>query len=170
MLGSRTLTVSVVVITALLLQVSVVNRLDLPGTRPDLLLVVVVGIAIATGRSTGTVVGFGAGFLADLVPPAVHPLGELALVYAVAGYLAGRLEDAEETSVLTPLLAVALISVAAVVGFGALTSITGETRVHWGVVARQIPLFALYDVMLVPFVVPPVAWLARRVSPEVDRT
>lgn len=170
MFGSRILTVAVLVITAVMLQVTVINRLGLPATRPDLLLVVVVGIALATGRTVGTVSGFCAGFLADLIPPANHPLGVLALIYAVVGYLAGRLEDAEETSVLTPLIAVAVLSVAALLGFGALTSVAGEMHVHWGVVARQLPLFALYDVILVPFVVPPVAWLARRVSPEVDRT
>src|SRR5436305_829071 len=105
------------ILTALLLQVDVVNRLRLPGGHPDLVLLVVVSLALVGGPAYGGVAGFAAGFAADIVPPADHTIGRLAFVYALVGYGAGLLEDAEERSVLAAVAAVALGSVASVLIF-----------------------------------------------------
>ena len=53
------------ILTALLLQVDVVNRLHLPGGHPDLVLLVVVSLALVGGPAYGAVAGFAAGFAAD---------------------------------------------------------------------------------------------------------
>jgi rod shape-determining protein MreD len=168
--GRRAVFYAVLVITAALLQVTALNRLPLPLARPDLLVVVVVAAGLASGRSLGTVVGFAAGLLADTMPPAYHDVGRLALVYAVIGYLAGRLEDLDEVSALGTILAVAVASVAAELGAGGLGMLTGDPRVDWPAALPRAGLLALYDVVLAPFVVPPVLALARRVTPELDRT
>ncbi|HVA58991.1 MAG TPA: rod shape-determining protein MreD [Mycobacteriales bacterium] len=156
-------------LTGAVLQVTVINRLPLPVARPDLLLVLVVACALVSGPAPGAVLGFLTGLLADTVPPADHAIGRLALVYAAVGYGAGLLDDVEERSVLLPLLLVALASVGAVALNGVVGSLTGDPRVHWPTIARELPLIALYDVVLTPFVVPLVARLTRRVDRDAVR-
>src|SRR3954468_9961594 len=77
------------VVVALVIQVSVLARLQLPGATPDLLLLVVLGLAFVYGPVSGALIGFGAGLLADLAPPADHAAGRYALVLCVIGYVAG---------------------------------------------------------------------------------
>src|SRR3954467_11965431 len=86
---NRILLPTVLVVFAMVAQVSVLARLHLPGAVPDLLLLTVLGLAIAYGHVGGCLVGFGAGLLADLAPPAHHAVGRYALVLCVIGYLAG---------------------------------------------------------------------------------
>ncbi|MHB2022312.1 MAG: rod shape-determining protein MreD [Mycobacteriales bacterium] len=166
----RGLLLALLVLTAATLQVSVFDRIYTPRARPDLLLVVVAAVGFVTGRSTGAVTGFAAGLLADVMPPADHTVGVMALTYTTVGYLAGRLEDRPEQSVLTVVVAIALLSVTALLVAAGLGLMTGEPGIHLGLVAAAAPLVALYDVVLAPFVVPPVVWLVRRSVPDVDRT
>ncbi|CAM5330973.1 hypothetical protein SPURM210S_05625 [Streptomyces purpurascens] len=58
-----------------MIQVSVLARLHLPGAVPDLMLLTVLGLALVYGHMGGALVGFGAGLLADLAPPADHAAG-----------------------------------------------------------------------------------------------
>ncbi|GGM91752.1 hypothetical protein GCM10010106_44720 [Thermopolyspora flexuosa] len=75
-----------------LLQVTVANRLPLPGAAvPDLVLAAVALVAAARGPVPGVLTGFAAGLVADLVPPADAVTGRSALVLAVTGYLCGLL-------------------------------------------------------------------------------
>jgi rod shape-determining protein MreD len=71
----RPLLAVVAILTALLLQVDVVNRLRLPGGHPDLLLLVLVSLALVGGPAYGAVAGFAAGFAADTLPPTDHNTG-----------------------------------------------------------------------------------------------
>lgn len=162
----RPLLAVAVIITALLLQVDVVNRLRLPGGHPDLLLVALVALALVGGPSYGAVAGFTGGFLADLLPPADHTIGRLAFVYALVGYLAGLLEDAEERSVLAAVGIVAAGSAGAVVLFAAVGALLGDPRITAGAVGHALLGTVLYDVVLAPFIVPLVSGAARRVEPE----
>ncbi|CAM5710287.1 hypothetical protein SBADM41S_00948 [Streptomyces badius] len=66
---NRTLLVTALVVVALVIQVSVLARLQLPGAVPDLLLLTVLGLAFVYGPVSGSLIGFGAGLLADLAPP-----------------------------------------------------------------------------------------------------
>ncbi|NEE52067.1 rod shape-determining protein MreD, partial [Streptomyces sp. SID8455] len=86
---NRTLLSIALVVVALVVQVSVLARLQLPGAVPDLLLLTVLGLAFVYGPVSGSLIGFGAGLLADLAPPADHAAGRYALVLCVIGYLAG---------------------------------------------------------------------------------
>jgi rod shape-determining protein MreD len=160
---------AVLVVTAGIVQVSGVDFVPVPYIHPDLVLVVVIACALAGGPVPGALTGFGAGLLMDLLPPAVHVVGRLALLYTVVGYLAGKLHDVEERSLLAPLAVVAALSAAAVavnVGIGTLLSDVG---VRWSVALRQIPAVAIYDVILTPFIVPLVSYLSRRIDPDVAR-
>lgn len=163
----RSLLALAIVLTALLLQVVGLNRLPLPGGHPDLVLVVIVSLALVGGPSFGAVVGFAAGLAADLTPPADHAIGRLAFVYAIVGYAAGLLEDAEERSVFATVGVVAVGSAAAVLLFAGIGGLLGDARISWSSVTHELAATVIYDVVLAPFVVPVVSGAARRVEPEV---
>ena len=59
-------------------------------TPPDLVIIVVVATALASGSTAGALTGLLGGWLLDLAPPVADPLGIGALGYAAAGWLAGR--------------------------------------------------------------------------------
>jgi rod shape-determining protein MreD len=155
----------VVVLVAAILQVVVVNRLPLPGGGPDLLVLVVVAIALASGPERGAMFGFFAGFVADVMPPAGHIAGRLAFAYAIVGYGAGLLDDPEETSVLTTILVVAASSAAAVLLYAGVGALLGDVRITPSATAHLLVSTVVYDVVLAPFVVPPVSAMARRLEP-----
>ncbi|WP_242659214.1 rod shape-determining protein MreD [Thermostaphylospora chromogena] len=72
------------------LQVTVVERLPLPGEAvPDLVLAAVVLVAVSDGAVPGMLTGFAAGLAADLVPPADGVAGRSALVLCAVGYACG---------------------------------------------------------------------------------
>jgi rod shape-determining protein MreD len=154
-----------VFVTAFVLQVDVVNRLSLPGGRPDLLVLGVLSLALVGGPTYGAVLGFLIGLAADALPPADHTLGRLALAYAVVGYAAGLVEDVEERSVITTIVVVAGASAATVVLFAGVGALLGDPRVTASAVGRSLGATVLYDVVLAPFVVPLVTGAARRVEP-----
>jgi rod shape-determining protein MreD len=87
----RALAALVAVSVALVLQGSLFSHLAVRGVVPDLVLLVVVAAALAYGSELGLVLGFGAGLLLDLAPPADHTAGRWALALMVVGYVAGRL-------------------------------------------------------------------------------
>ena len=161
----RHLFAAAVVLTALLLQVGVVNRLRLPLGHPDLVVVAVVALALVAGPLPGTVIGFVAGLTADVIPPADHTLGRLAMAYAVVGYAAGLLEDLEERSVVTTVLVVAAASAAAVLIFAGVGALLGDSRIDADSVTGSLAAIVAYDVVLAPFVVPLVSGAARRLEP-----
>lgn len=72
---NRMLLSATLVVVALVIQVSVLARLQLPGAVPDLLLLTVVGLALVYGHVGGALIGFGAGLLADLARPPTTPPG-----------------------------------------------------------------------------------------------
>jgi rod shape-determining protein MreD len=161
----RSLLTVAVVLTALLLQASVINRLQLPGSGPDLLVLVVVAFGLAAGPTYGVVLGFFAGLAADVLPPADHSLGRFALALAVVGYLAGLVEDVEERSVLTTVAVVAIASGAAVVLYAGVGGLVGDHRITASAVAHSLASTVIYDVVLAPFVVPLLALAVRRAEP-----
>ncbi|MGN6474405.1 MAG: rod shape-determining protein MreD [Mycobacteriales bacterium] len=154
-----------VVITVVLAQVCVVNRMRLPLGGPDLLLVVVVAFALVGGSQRGALFGFFAGLAADVMPPTYHFAGELAFAYTIVGYLAGMLDAGEESSVLTIIGVVAAASVTVVLLFAALGDLLGNARITAGVTLHALAGTVVYDVVLAPFVVPLISAAARRLEP-----
>jgi rod shape-determining protein MreD len=159
----------VIVIVAAILQVVVVNKLGLPYGGPDLVVLTVIAFALASGPARGALLGFWAGFLVDVMPPAGHIAGRWAFAYTVVGYVAGLLEDPEETSVVTTILIVAGGSGAAILMYAAVGGLLGDARIHAGVVLHSLLGTVVYDVILAPFVVPLVSAAARRLEPAGTR-
>ncbi len=155
------------VLTALLVQSTVLTRLPLPGGAPDLLLVLVVAYALAEGPLSGTVTGFCAGLLADLTSD--HELGRTALVLALVGYVAGLVHDdpsygGGERSTLLPFAVVGLAAAGAVTVYAAEGLLLGDPRITTSAWLSAIVGTTAYCVLLTPFVVPVVGALVRGVG------
>lgn len=157
---------AVAVLAALVLQGTVVARLPLPGSPPDLVLVVVLAFALAEGPLSGMVTGFVAGALADLL--ADHALGRLALAYVVAGYLVGLAVGDDERSVLRPFVAVGVGAAAGLLVYAAEGLLLGDPRISASALRLGMVSSVPYDVILVPFVVPLLGLLVRRADSDAD--
>ena len=167
MTSSRAFFAGLAVVTALLLQNSVVTRLPLPGGGPELVLLVVVAIALAQGAAAGMAVGFAAGLLADSLSD--HPLGLLALALCLVGYLVGLARDEIGASIGPVLFLVAASAAGMTFVYAGIGVLLGDPRYSWSAVAGAVPGTVLYSVLLAPFVVPPIAALARWLDTEGDR-
>ncbi|MEV7196553.1 rod shape-determining protein MreD [Streptomyces sp. NPDC093510] len=161
---NRILLSSTLVVVALVIQVSVLARLQLPGAVPDLVLLTVLGLALVYGHVGGALVGFGAGLLADLAPPADHAAGRYALVLCVIGYLAGlaKPDGGRLRSATGPLVVVVGAAIGSTLLYAGVGSLVGDTAArHVGLVGLLFTA-ALYDLLLAPFTVPLIIALARR--------
>jgi rod shape-determining protein MreD len=98
---------------AALVQVSLASTIEVAEGHPDVVLVLVVGIALLRGPVFGAVVGFWAGLVLDIA--SLETLGLTSLLLTLAGYFAGRLGDVTTKSSAHPsLVAVGL----GTIGFG----------------------------------------------------
>ena len=146
------------VLAAVLLQTALLDRLPFPGgAAPDLVLVLVVTLALASGPTEGMLIGFGAGLALDMTPPASHLLGLSALVFCLVGYGCGLLRGPLERSAWLPLAAVVL-GVTAGEALYALVGMTfGDPDITWQSVRLMLPVAVVYDILLCPFVMYAVA-------------
>ncbi|MFI9598336.1 rod shape-determining protein MreD [Streptomyces sp. NPDC052043] len=161
---NRILLSTALVVVALVIQVSVLSRLHLPGAVPDLLLLTVLGLAMVYGHVGGALVGFGAGLLADLAPPADHAAGRYALVLCVIGYLAGLIKPGtgQVKSVTGPMAVVVAAAVSSTLLYAGVGALVGDTAARHVGLGGLLLTAAVYDLLLAPFVVPGIMWLARR--------
>jgi rod shape-determining protein MreD len=163
---TRWLLVAVACVLVLAAQVGVLPFLRLPYATPDLVLVVVIGVALAAGEYTGMLVGFAGGLAVDIVPPAVHAIGTSALVLCLLGYVAGRARRLRQRSALRTLLFVGVLAGCATLLTAAVDMAIGDGAVG----AASLWLTALaaagYDVVLGAFVIPLLLRVARRFGPR----
>ncbi|MER0243748.1 rod shape-determining protein MreD [Streptomyces sp. HSW2009] len=154
----------VLVVFALIVQVTVLARLQLPGAVPDLLLLVVLGLALVYGHTGGALIGFGAGLLIDFAPPADHAAGRYALVLCVIGYLAGlaKPEKGQLRSATGPMLVVVGAAIGATLLYAAVGALVGDDAARQVGLGKLLFTAAVYALLLAPFVVPLVMALARR--------
>jgi rod shape-determining protein MreD len=149
----RVLISCVLVAVALIAQLTIINRLALPGgAGPDLVLLAVVALALTSGPVPGMLTGFFAGLALDIAPPASHTIGQYALVFCLVGYTCGRLAALGEAS---PALYVAFSAAAAAVGaalHAALGIMLSDPQVTWSAVRHVLPPSLAYDVILSPFI------------------
>lgn len=166
MSGGRIALATLWVATAIAVQGALLSRLTFLGSRPDLVLVVVLSIALYDGPLAGAFGGFAAGFAVDLLSD--HVLGVGALVLCVAGWATGTVRDYyDRLSATTPIIVVAVASAASTLLLGAVLKLLGDPRVAWSGLAADVPRVALYDAVLTPFVFAALSALNRRVDPTV---
>ena len=155
----RFLALAVVLVVAVLVQSTVLARLRLAGVRPDLLVLAVVSVAVATDPTTGAVFGFVAGLVADLLFDL--PVGVSALVYTAVGFAVGTVRVyVTSHRPLVHLVLAGAASLASVWCSGLVLRVFDLSS--WAAVARAGPLVALYNLLLTPFVYPVVWALAER--------
>jgi rod shape-determining protein MreD len=157
----------VALFAAVVIQLTVVNRLPLPGaTAPDLVLLFVAAIAVNTSPATGAVTGFAGGLALDVAPPAAHYVGEYALVFCLVGYAAARVvrviwNMTGEHDRITTFTVMATAVAAGEAGKAALGMLLSDPDVTTAAVTRLLPAAILYDLLLAPFVYWLVAFVAR---------
>ncbi|WP_037675595.1 rod shape-determining protein MreD [Streptomyces griseus] len=161
---NRILLSTSLVVVALVLQVCVLARLHLPGAVPDILLLTVLGLAMVYGHVGGALIGFGAGLLADLAPPADHAAGRYALVLCVIGYLAGLIkpETGQIKSATGPMVVVVGAAIGSTLLYAGVGALVGDTAARHVGLGSLLFTAAVYDLLLAPFVVPGIMALARR--------
>jgi rod shape-determining protein MreD len=81
----------VLMLVAALVQVSLASTIEVAEGHPDVVLILVIGIALLRGPVFGAVVGFWAGLVLDVA--SLETLGLTSLLLTLAGYFAGRLGD-----------------------------------------------------------------------------
>jgi rod shape-determining protein MreD len=142
----------VLLAAALVLQLTVVNRLPLPGAGPpDLVLLTVVALGLCARPATGAVTGFCAGLGLDIAPPGSYLIGEYALVFCLIGYLCGRLRGLVGRSALVT-IAAAMAAAAAGEALYALVGLAvSDPQVSWPAVQQVLPSAIVYDAVLSPF-------------------
>ena len=154
------------VLVALVVQVSLFPHLAWHGIVPNLCLLVVVAAALTVEAPFALVLGFTAGLVLDLAPPADHVAGRWALALTVAAFLAARVRQDVRPSALAVVGTVAAASFAATSIF-ALTGILLDDPAMSVAGLLEVVLVALvWDVLLTPFVLPPLMKLFARLGPQ----
>jgi rod shape-determining protein MreD len=131
------LRIALIMIVAIVLQVSFFSYLTLFGATPNIIPLIAVTLGLLGGSMTGAVCGFALGFLLDSVLLAT--LGISSLTLLAVGYLAGRYREGTEISnTLMPPILIGVLTAAAAAGFSALQLMLGiETQVSL-LVLREI--------------------------------
>jgi rod shape-determining protein MreD len=159
---SRTGIVGFVIVLAVILQVAVFNLFSVNGVVPNLALVVVVAAAIARGPQFGAVVGFTAGLLLDLAPPADHVAGRWALALVLVAVLAGRVRADARRSPIAGLATVAVCSFIATSVFALSGVVLGDHALPAGEMMQVIGIALLWDVVVAPLLLPGLMALFER--------
>jgi rod shape-determining protein MreD len=158
----RAILSAAVLAAALVLQLTVVNRLPLPGAGgPDLALLAVVALGMCGGPAAGAVTGFCAGLGLDIAPPGSYLIGEYALVFCLIGYLSGRLRGVVDQSALLAVAAAMAVAAAGEALYALVGLAVSDPQVSWGAVRQVLPSSIIYDVVLTPFVMFVIVRLVR---------
>lgn len=143
---------------ALMVQLSVLNGLRLPGGGvPDLVLVLVAALAMAEGPVLGMVTGFATGLCLDLAPPGSAAVGQYALVFCLAGWAAGRLSPVaghsgrQSAGLFATALLGAVVAAAEVLS-AAVSLLVAPGAIALSQVREVLPSTIAYNLVLCPFV------------------
>ena len=88
---NRILVAMGVLAAAFILQVGVAPYIAIAGATPNFFMIAAVAVALIAGPNEGATVGFVGGLLYDMV--GMTSVGPMALVLAIAGYVAGLLQQ-----------------------------------------------------------------------------
>lgn len=150
----RGVLVAAVVVLAVVLQVAALPVVAVNGVVPNLALLTVVAATVVRGPAVGAFIGLSAGLLLDLAPPADHLVGQWALAFVVAAWLAGRVRAEARSS---PLAAVGLVAVCSFVAtslFALIGQLLGEVTLPPGQLIQVVLIALLWDVVVAPVVLP----------------
>lgn len=161
----RLLAVAALVVVTVALQVSVFTHLSLGGVVPDLALIVVIAAALTRGPEYGAVVGFAAGLVLDLAPPADHTAGRWALSLVLVGYLTGLAKPEGGGSMVSRVLVVAAGAFIGTSVFALTGLVLRDPGVSVGAALAVVPRAVAYDVLIAPLALPLLLLAFRRIRP-----
>ena len=161
---SRVVVALVAVVVALALQVSLFPHLAWQGVVPNLVLLVVVAAALARGPQFALGLGFAAGVLLDLAPPADHVAGRWALALVLVAWVAARVRQDTRPSTAAVLGCVAASSFVGTSVFALTGLVLGEPVGSVPEILGVIGIAVLMDLLLTPFVLPPMMRLFGRLD------
>mgnify|MGYP001404343904 CR=1 FL=1 len=162
----RALGATVALTVALVLQVTVFPHFAWHGVVPNAVLLVVVGAALVRGAQFAMVLGFAAGVLLDLAPPADHVAGRWALALTLVGYVAGRVATDTRPSRGAVLATVAAASFLGTSVFALSGLVLRDPAVAIPDVLEVVGGALVFDLLVAPFVMPLVMGLFERLEPE----
>lgn len=164
MIVRRAFLLGLLTLTGLALQTAVFGQVTLTGTKPELLLLVTVAIAMTEGPGFGAVAGFVTGLFTDAVLQL--PQGVSALSFTVVGYVVGRVRaQMQRPSAWLPMAMVTAATFAGVLLYAGIDLAIGQVALPPMRLLRAATLAALYNGLLTPFVFPVVRGLAARTRP-----
>jgi rod shape-determining protein MreD len=161
----RVVVAGALVLVALVLQVAVFPHLAWEGIVPNFCLLVVVAAALVRGPGFAATLGFFAGLMLDLAPPADHVAGRWALALVLVGYVAGLMRQDTRASAMTVVATVAASSFVGTSVYALSGVVLGDAVAGSGDVLRVIVVALLWDVLLTPLVLPGVMRLLTRLEP-----
>lgn len=151
---------------AAVVQVTVANRLELVDGPPDLVLLLLCGVALRRGPIFGACAGFWAGLVLDTAT--LETLGLTSLVLTLAGYWVGRFGESTSLHAYQAprlLIAVTLATVGVILGSLVLHFILGTSTPIGSLFARVLlPSLALNLLLAYPLYAP-----CRRLFPPPRR-
>jgi rod shape-determining protein MreD len=153
------------VVAALVLQVAVFPHFAWEGIVPNFCLLVVVAAALVRGPAFAATLGFFAGLLLDLAPPADHVAGRWALALVLVGYVAGLMRQDTRPTLGTIVATVAASSFVGTSVYALTGLLLGDATSGAGDLARVILVALVWDVLLAPFVIPVLMRLFTRLEP-----
>ncbi len=154
------------VMVALVLQVSLFPHLAWHGIVPNLCLLVVVAAALTVEAPFALVLGFVAGLTLDLAPPADHIAGRWALALTVAAFLAARVRQDVKPTAIAVVATVGAASFAATSLFALTGVLLSDPRMSISGLLEVVLAAVVWDVLLTPFVLPPLMKLFSRLNPQ----
>lgn len=164
MIWKRTVLLFLLTVTGLALETSVFGTATLVGTKPELLLLMTVALAMGEGPAVGATAGFVMGLSTDLVLQL--PAGVNALTFTLIGYVVGRVRARVTTpSAWLPIVMVCLATFLGVFFYAGFNYLLGETLMPIRVL-RAATLSSAYNGLLTPFVFPIVRALGARLRPR----
>ena len=140
-------------LVAVFLQIMIAPYIAIGGVSPNFLMIVAIIMALVEGPNTGTVLGFTAGLLFDFLGDG--PVGPMALVLAIAGYIAGLIH--ENLFAEGWLLPVAIIAVATFISeilYMVVVLFLGTQTSFWGAFVGIVLPSTLYNAVIATIVCP----------------
>ncbi len=165
MTAARVAAAGTLVVVAVVLQVSFFSHLAWDGVVPNLALLVVVGAALVRGPQFAAGLGFAAGVLLDLAPPADHVAGRWALALVLVGWVAGQVRQELRPSVPFVLATVGVCSLLGTSVFALTGVLLGDGLISLPDMVQVIAIALVWDVVLGLLVLPATMLLLRRLHP-----
>lgn len=151
---------------ALVLQVTLFPHVAWHGVVPNVCLLVVVAAALTVEAPFALVLGFTAGVVLDLAPPADHVAGRWALALTVVAFLAARVRQDVKPTALAVVGTVAGASFVATSIFAITGLLVRDPAMSVGSMVEVVLVAVAWDVLLTPFVLPPLMKLFSRLNPR----